>query len=70
MKKAEAIWNQYCSDADWEPYDWVDPYTTECNISLTVDGYEFSGWGIICCGEKEIGDLECKTPEGEIIKIY
>lgn len=67
--EAKRLWELYSSDADWEPYDHPDSYTAECNISLAVDGYSFSGWGTICCGEKEIAELFCTTPNGTEIKI-
>ena len=65
----EEIWNKYAQDAEWETTDRVDPYTTECNISLTVDGYEFAGYGAICSGEKNIESLVCICPDGSSVKI-
>lgn len=68
MKNAEDIWAQYGSDADWERYDTFE-YEDACNITLDVDGYRFYGDGSIVCGEKEINELWCTTPEGVEIKI-
>ena len=67
----EEIWDKYHKDADWERVDFVDPpYCWECNITLEVDGYKFSGYGTECCGNREIESLECITPEGKTVKIY
>lgn len=65
------IWEKHQREADWERVDFVDPpYCWECNIYLSVDGYEFSGYGTECCECREIEHLECETPSGEIIQIY
>ena len=66
---AKELWEKYGGDADWDAYDYPDSYTAECNISLTIGGYTFEGWGMICCGEKEIQELYCTAPNGTEIKI-
>lgn len=67
--QAHLLWSAYGCDAEWEAYDRVDDYCTECNITLEVEGFVFEGTGTICCGEKEIQSLECTAPNGEKITI-
>lgn len=66
---AKEIWDKYSADAEWDIYDYPDSYTAECSVSLSVYGYCFFGRGALCCGEKEIAELFCTTPEGAMIKI-
>lgn len=66
---AELIWNNAGQDAQWDPYDRVDAYDIECNVSLEIAGYKFEGWGVISCGEKIPQKIECAMPNGETIRI-
>ena len=70
LRKAQALWNKYKCDAQWSPYDRVDSYSTECGISLEVDGFIFNGWGVVCCGENIPMELICACPDGSELRIY
>lgn len=65
----QELWERFAFDAEWEVTDRPDDYTQDCSIYLEVDGYTFEGWGYITCGEKDIQELECTTPEGKKIQI-
>jgi hypothetical protein len=69
MNKAKKLWDEYQSDATWEPYDTIDAYDTECNITLEVYGFRYEGTGTISCGEKIVSELFCTTPDGVEIKL-
>ena len=70
LEKAQTLWNEYQRDAQWDPYDRVDSYSTECNISLEVDGFVFEGRGVVCCGENIPMELICASPDGTKLRIY
>ena len=63
------IWEQNKTEAYWDIRGVEDGIYLNCTVSLQVDGYEFSGYGVIVAQEKILHDLWCKTPEGVVEEV-
>lgn len=54
---------------DWDFYDRVDDYCSECSCEVDFDRYIFTASAQYSCGDYEIINLEVLTPEKEKIVL-
>ena len=59
------FYSESLNSYNWDFYDNVDDYCSECGCEVEFDNYTFTADALYSCGDYELMKLEVITPEGK-----
>ena len=65
QKLVDLFYSENINGYDWDFYDRVDDYCSECECEVEIDGYIFEADAQYSCGDYEVKRLNVTTPDGK-----